>query len=220
METSESFRNRRGFGWVRSWMLLLMAACHSGPAVQLTDASYPGTLRDPGSFPGDVMLRQYVSAEWGDGEQRGFDAAFQKSGDQLVVLGLSPMGSVGFAITQRGAAVELRDTAHAELPLPPRFILLDAQRAFYPWLPGLPGPRADGEHQAVVDGELVVEEWSGGRLQKRCFTRVDADPPGVISVDYYWGAPDRITPTRVVLHNGWFGYRLTVETLEETVLAP
>ncbi|MEC7583737.1 MAG: DUF3261 domain-containing protein [Planctomycetota bacterium] len=200
-------------------MLLLMVACQSGPSVRLTDDSYPGTLRDPDALVRDVVLRQYVSAEWGDGESRGFDAALQKSGNELVILGLSPMGSVGFAITQSGADVELRDTDEAQMPLPPRFILLDAQRAFYPWLPGSPESRPDGQHQAVVDGELVFEEWAEGRLQERRFTRLDGEPPGVITVNYTW-VPDRLAPKRVVLENGWFGYRLTVETLEETVLTP
>lgn len=199
-------------------VLPLLAACHASPPPSaLRDVDYPGVLRRPEALPHDLVWQQRVTAIWGEGRQRGFDAAVQKRDRVLTVLGLSPMGSVGFAIVLRGDAVELQNQSHEELPFPPRFILLDVQRALYPWLPG--PPPADGERQAEVDGEVVHERWAGGRLQQRTFRRVAGGPEGSITVAYEWQHADWIGPSRVVLDNGWFGYRLVVETHAETVLA-
>ena len=199
---------------------MVATACSSGPRRQFTDADYPGVLREPSAFRQDVQWRQHVSATWGDGVQRGFDAAMMKNGDSLVVASLSPMGGIGFAITLRGTTIEMQNNGPEELPFPPRFILLDVQRAFYPWLPGSGGARSDGQHEAIVDGEHVVESWLDGRLMERRFARVDGQPRGTIAIRYQWDRADWIAPVRTVMDNGWFGYRLTVETLEETLLEP
>lgn len=198
-------------------VLCLAAACAAAPERhELRESDYPGELRAPADLPFDVVWQQRVTASWGEGERRGFDAAIQKRGDTLTVLGFAPMGMVGFSIVMRPAgAIDVTNETGERMPFPPRFILLDVQRAFYPWLRP---PVADGDRSGEVDGETVAEVWQGGRLVRRVFTR--ADRAGEIRVDYEWGAADRRGPTRVRLANGWFGYELAVETHAETLLPP
>jgi hypothetical protein len=202
------------------WALgLWVGGCTAAPTHSFSESDYPGVLRDPAALAGDFLWQQRVTAEWGDeGARRGFDAAVQKIGDELTVLGLSPMGSLGFSIVLRGGELRVTNDMPEELPFPARFIVLDVQRALYPWLPrdavGTPG--GDGQREGVVDGERVVELRRAGRLAERCFTRVDGKPPGAIVIRYEWRDSDWAVPARVVLDNGWFGYRLTVETHDET----
>lgn len=200
----------------------LVAACAAAPeGPRFADADYPGELRMPAALPFDVVWQQRVTAFWGEGRQRGFDAAVQKRGDTLTVLGLSPMGSVGFAVVMENDAVQVTNNTEEELPFPPRFILLDVQRAFYPWIADGPihGAPRRGARTALVDGETVEERWSAGRLRERRFRRGDG-PDGEIVVRYEWGEDAWRGPSRVLLDNGWFGYRLQVDTHAETLLKP
>jgi hypothetical protein len=197
--------------------LTLTFACVSQERRTPTDGDYPGVLRAPEALGRDVLWRQRVTAAWGEGERRGFEAVVQQSGDALTILGLSPAGSMGFAIVWRGTAIELQNRMPEGFPFPPRFVLLDVQRAFYPWCRPERAPQ-DGAREQSVDGELVRETWRAGRLLERTFERLDGRPAGTIVVRYHWGRLDWTVPARVVLENGWFGYRLEVETHEETVL--
>ncbi|MBL9079721.1 MAG: DUF3261 domain-containing protein [Planctomycetes bacterium] len=197
-----------------------LAACVAPRGPAFADRDYPGTLLPAGTFATDLLWQQRITATWGEGAQRGFDAAVQKQAAVLTVLGLSPAGYAGFVILLRGTDVELQNQAGEDLPFPPRFVLLDVQRTFYPWLP-MPTPR-DGEREGVVAGERVRERWADGRLQQRRFERLDATPPGTITITYDWTGtePSWQAPRHVVLDNGWFGYRLTVDTHAETRLPP
>jgi hypothetical protein len=199
-------------------LLACAASCASARMRPTLDPdAYPGVLREPASLARDVVWRQRVTAAWGD-ERHAFDAVVQVSGDTLTVVGLAPTGSTGFAVVLRHGELELVNRMPEPLPIPPRFILLDVQRALYPWLPGGPALRASGEHQADVDGEHVVETWRDGRLRERRFTRLDRDPRGVGRSLYEGGHVPGTMPPSLTLENGWFGYRLDVVTLEETLL--
>jgi hypothetical protein len=184
----------------------------------LADVDYPGQLRPAGALAADVLWQQRVTVAWSPEEARGFDAAIQKLGDTLTVVGLSPVGTAGFVILLRDGELELRNETGADLPVPPRFIVLDIQRVFFPWLPAGGATPADGERAGVVDGERVVETWAGGRLRERRFTRLDGAPEGAIRIRYEWGDGAVAAPARAVLDSGWFGYRLTIDTQRETLL--
>ena len=188
---------------------LVVVGCRAAPPPDprtLTDADYPGVLRPVAALGADVLCRQRVTATWG-GESRSFDAVLQTRGETLTLLGLSPLGQVGFVLTLHDGEVSFENRTEMELPFPPRFILLDVQRVFYPWLePGV----LEGE----VDGERVVERRRDGALLERTFTRLDGAPAGAIVVRLEGHAPGRVAPARAELENGWFGYRLSVETVE------
>ncbi|MFK7741032.1 MAG: DUF3261 domain-containing protein [Planctomycetota bacterium] len=208
---------------------LLAGSCASAPAAHsqgpLAARDYPGELQLPEQLTTQAVWQQRVTASWqapGQPRQtRGFDAAVQRQGATLTVLGLSPVGSVGFAIRQTGKDVQVDNHMQEELRIPPRFILLDVQRAFFPWFDNSAKDAVDasGYRQQIRGGERVRERLEQGRVVQRTFERVDNAPAGTIRIDYEWGEPDWAVPTRVVLDNGWFGYELVVETHDETRLA-
>jgi hypothetical protein len=201
-------------------LVLLACGCASRerrPPV-LHEADYPGLVRSSSVLPEDVLWRQRVTLTWGDEGGHGFDAALQKQGGVLTLIGLTPVGSAGFVLVLRGEQLEFENRTGDELPVPPRFILLDVQRVFFPWLAVTGRAQDDGEHEGLVADEQVVERWEAGRLVERRFTRTNGRPAGEIAIRYAWDRADWLAPTRAVLDNGWFGYRLVVETLEETRL--
>ncbi|MBX3464605.1 MAG: DUF3261 domain-containing protein [Planctomycetes bacterium] len=199
---------------------LLAAACAAPPRQPFADRDYPGTLLPAAALDADVLWQQRVTATWGEDGRRGFDAAVQKQGEALTVLGLSPVGAIGFVIVLRGTEVELQNPSGEDLPFPPRFVLLDVQRTFYPWLGR--APAHDGERDGTVGDERVHESWQGGRLRQRRFERLDGVPQGAITIRYEWpdDAQPTLAPPRTVLDNGWFGYRLAVDTHTEMRLPP
>ena len=186
----------------------LLAACGGAEGAA---PRYPGTLRPPSAMGADVMMRQRLTARWGEGEETAFDAVLQKQGNALVLLGLGPHGGRAFVLAQRDGAVSFEKFVDVDLPFPPEFILLDVQRVLFPRLSETPLP--DGVHERVVDDERVTERWHSGKLVARTFERVDGDPAGTITIGYGEGwAPGEQPPT-VRFENGWFGYSLSVETL-------
>ena len=203
-------------------LLASLAACAAHRGTPFADTDYPGTLQDAATLPQDVLWQQRVTASWGGAHagERGFDAAVQKQGDTLTVLGLSPIGSAGFAMILRGTTIELKNDTEQELPFPARFILLDVQRTFYPWLGA--AMTTDGVRDGTTGEERVQETWASGRLVERRFTRISGTPAGAITVTYDWRGidePTRMAPPRTVLDNSWFDYRLVVETHSETRIA-
>jgi len=196
--------------------------CQGTRAQPLRDEDYPGTLQPAAALPVEAVWQQHVTASWrgpdGQPQERGFDAAVQRRGDELTVLGLSPMGSVGFSITQRPGSVDVVNNIPEQMVIPPRFILLDVQRAFFPWTPE--DAHNDGDSEVVTDRdhERIRERWEQGRLVERTFTRDSGVPQGLIRVAYDWGHGQWALPERAVLDNGWFGYRLTIVTSSETRL--
>ena len=210
--------------WPALAVLLAAAACVS--RTPFADTDYPGTLLPAGSLPHDLVWQQRVTAAWGlmrgDPEhrgERGFDAAIQKQGDVLTVVGLSPLGSVGFTLKLDNTTLSVRNDSGEDLPFPARFVLLDVQRTFYPWLGA---PLKNGTRSGPVFDEDVTETWADGRLVERRFARRDGKPAGAITITYDWIGidPTGHGPRRAVLHNDWFDYRLTVDIHAETKLSP
>ncbi len=141
----------------------------------------------------------------------------QKQGDTLTIVGLSPVSGPGFVLVLHDGRVTLTNHAGMEVPFPPRFVVLDVQRVFFPWLGG---GALDGETTGEAHGERIVDVRAGGRLVERRFARLDGQPAGEITVRYEWGdaGTERRTPKQATLHNPWFGYRLVIDTHAETPL--
>ena len=197
-----------------------LAAC-SAPRGPVQWRPYPGALQPPAELGVEGVWRQYVTASWetaeGERDERGFDAAVQVRGDELTVIGLSPIGQPGFVLRFDGVDTLVENNTDDELPIPARYVLLDVQRVLYPRIPNVTGV-VDGEVTAVSGEERVGERYVGGRLVERRFERTDATPAGAIVVRYEYGEDEWFAPTRALLDNGWFGYRLEVVTHEETLL--
>ena len=198
--------------------LVGFAACHPtepSEPVAAGPRDYPGVLRPPDTMGPDVQWRQRVTAEWTQqgGGRESFEAVLSKADAELLLLGLSPMGQPGFILRLKDGEIEFENKAKRQLPFPPRYILLDVQRVYFPWLDG--APPNDGERTEEVHGERVTERWKDGRLVHRRFQRADGQPPGEIKVDYSGWEDGADAPRRAVLANDWFGYTLTIDTVDQ-----
>lgn len=211
---------------------ILLGACvrGAGKAPRLRAEDYPGVLVEPSRIAGDFLWRQSVTATFtradGSTDRRQLDAVVQKRGGVLSLLGLSPFGARAFLIEQRGQAVTLQRFLPGELPILPRFVLVDLHRTYFRAAGGA-APDAqpdDGERVTEGDGERQVDRYAGGQLVERRFTRLDGRPKGAIRIAYAPGlsaSPGVVGPPRsVTLINEWFGYRLDIETVQHTPLPP
>jgi hypothetical protein len=204
-------------------LVLLVAACrHNGeatkpPAETMTDRSelpteYPGTLVDIGGVQRNFLMRQKLDGAWQE-KKFSFEAVIQKQADVLTVIGMTPFGTKAFVLTQTGTRVEFELLIDREMPFPPEYILQDINRAFIydeelPWKT----EGTDGENRADVHDETVVDQFAGGKLISRSFTRPDLK--GEITVEYDGGMEAGVPPKHVVFHNGWFGYSLDIRTAQ------
>ena len=179
------------------------------PPTKTASRSYPGKLRPPSAMGFDFQWRQKVTAHWGQ-KSRSFEAVLSVSDGVLQLVGLGPLGTPGFVLAYDGRQITFENRTGRELPFPPRYILMDVQHVFFPWLgPGL----RNGTRTQNFTRERVFERWSAGRLQERRFHRYDAAAQGEIRVSYRGWQRGAGAPESAELANGRFGYRLVIETL-------
>ena len=184
-----------------------------GP-VDLRDGPILHGLRFDFGLLHDVELGVFrVTASFGERAQS-FRAVLEKHGDALVMVALGPHGGRAFVLAQRGDDVTFESQMPSELPFPPEYMLFDVHRA---WLVAIAGaPLEDGEHRTEIDGEELIEVWQAGRLQTRSFRQLAGVPTGLFTITYEGGLDpslDSSPPARVVIDNGWFGYRLVLDQL-------
>jgi hypothetical protein len=191
--------------------LVVVTACASPQRKALRP--YSGPLDSPGIYAGDFTDRQRIVATSGAHTQS-FDVIVQKRGDVLTIVGLTPFESRAFVLEQAGERIRFESFMPQKLPFPPEYVLIDIHRVLFPGV-GAPGQvLGDGPHEKVEDGEILTEDWLGGRLFARRFRRADGDPRGVITVTYGDGQPPSGEPAHEVsLVNDWYGYRLRVTTV-------
>jgi hypothetical protein len=211
-------------------LTLFAAACHPSegarapepnatvdPAGDPTAApiGYPGELISTDELAGDFLARQRLEGKFGEREFK-FEAVLQLRNGTLTVLGLTPFGTKAFVLEQTGTQVTFKALIDREIPFPPEYMLQDIHRAWL-WhvrLPGTDQPRASGTSSVEVAGERVTETWTEDGLVQRTFERLDGEPSGAIRVDYVGGHRAGQPAKKVVLDNGWFGYRLEIQTTQ------
>jgi hypothetical protein len=184
---------------------LSLVGCGPGAQARPTTPRPIGTLHRPSHYATDFTVDQQVTAEHAGGSES-FRAILEKRGDRLVMIGLGPHGGRAFVLTQEGEAVSFDSQMPRELPFPPEYMLMDVHRT---WLVGIPregdAPLPDGRHEAVVDGENVAEEWSGGRLVSRSFAILTSNLAyWSVRITYEGGLdprPSEPAPTRVILES-------------------
>lgn len=189
--------------------LLTMIAAACGAAAPVN----PGTLAAPSILGEDVILRQRIFVRRdGSTEIESFDCVLQKRGDSLVVVVLTPFGTRAFSVEQRGGQARVDGSGSRAPAVPPRWILLDIQRAL-----AVPGHMvADGPHRERRGDETIEERWRGGRLLERRHVRGDQEHAVVIR--YEGGMIPPVPPRRIHYRNPWGRYSLLIVTLERTVL--
>ncbi len=177
--------------------------------------SYPGPLVDASSITPDMFLRQRLTIQI-RGRALRLEAAMQKHGDSLTLVGLLPFGAKAFVLEQYRSDVRMLSGFQQMLPFPPEYVLQDVHRTFFRHISAAPLP--DGEHRLRGDQEETRERWRDGRLLQRSFRRLDHKPRGTIRIDYGKGISANRMPPRIRVHNGWLDYDVLIETLEYQLL--
>ena len=172
---------------------------------------YPGELISTADMGRDFLARQRLKGTFGE-QEFAFEAVLQLHKGTLTVLGLTPFGTKAFVLTQTGTEVEFKPLIDREIPFPPEYMLQDIHRA---WLWHARLPWADAPPS---EAERVTEQWSENGLVRRSFVRLDGQPPGEIRIDYIGGHRTGRPAKQVVLENGWFGYRLEIQTTDWRML--
>lgn len=170
---------------------------------------YRGPLVPPEDIPTDFVWQQRVSAFFGE-TKGAFDAILQKTGEELLVLGLTPFKTRGFALEQRGQTYEYEQFVPFDLPFSPEAVLYDIHRAFFFELEG-PFP-SSGSRASSFEDETIVDTFADGKLIRRVFSSVSGTNEKLL-VDY--AAPGYAPlrpPSMTKLDNRAYGYRLEVET--------
>jgi hypothetical protein len=178
------------------------------------------TLLPVDDWPDTRVLRQRVRIEWSGGSES-FDAVLQRRPGELSLIGLGPMNLVGFRVAllasdeKRGGPerVDFENRSGMALPFAPTHMLADVQRAFYPWLLGVPDCRAC-ERSGWRGPVGIWEKVGKHHLVERRFAIRDALDQGSVVVRYSNWQDEPSVPRHVELVNGWLGYRITIETLE------
>ncbi len=211
--------SRRAF--VVSLTLSPIVGCHTPNQPKEAGTSSPslppyrGPLLEPASIPFDFLWQQRVTATHGE-RSGGFSAVVQKQGNQLLVLGLTPMKTRGFLLTQQALQIEYEQYVPFDLPFEPKSVLYDIHRAFfYGLLDGFP-------QQAIrasrFEDETIKDEFERGRLTRRTFDNVSSTGKRLLVEyqpdGYQLGQPPKTT----LIDNRAYGYRLKVETLSTQAL--
>ncbi len=163
---------------------------------------------------GNFVLHQVITVRWavqGEEFEESFNAALQRNGETLLVLGLGPLGQVGFELRLEEGNVYFENRIGRVLPFAPEHILADVQRVFYPWIEGTDqctDCQRKGTHQAIS----IVETYSEGALTERRFSRQDDLERGYVVIEYGQDRLAREIPARANLRNDWVGYALDIKT--------
>ncbi len=180
-------------------LLLLTPACHPPtPTIPPLPTTAP-----------PFLARQKVVAIHPTGRST-FDAVLQYSGDRLVLLGLTPMGTKAFAVVQEGATVEVTPYIDRPLPAPAEAVLGDIHAAYF----DLPrAARADGWHRRrTAAGARMHERWAAGRLHERVWGR--RRDRRATRLRFPGGASPGEIPLRIEIDRPELDLRLEIHTLE------
>lgn len=186
----------RGLSWLA---LLVVLACRSAAPMPRLE-SVP--VRSPAEHPGDFQWQQTVTVRYGKQAPRSFDAVLEKSGAELRLVGVTPIGTVTFVAEAIGTEVRFENRTGEALPFDGSHILRDVQRVFFPWLHG---PFVEGHRAGAHGGLTVKERREEGVLVERTFH----DAEGLVATVRFQSPGE--PPAKAQLESR-LGYRLTLET--------
>jgi hypothetical protein len=162
-------------------------------------------------MPGDFLLQQQIRYRW-DGREGSLDAAVQSACGELTIVLLTPFGTTGTAIRQRGWQVRVEGRA-ADLPFAPERILLDVQRTY---LAPAPNPPRVGTLERRIGDQRIEETFEDGRLIERVF-HPTRDGDDRVRIRYREGAA--ADAPSAALESERYGYRLDITTLARLPVA-
>lgn len=232
----------RALGWVLLLLVVVGSGCRTlsqdivgDPGVHAStstsaaaDAESDGARRGSRllllpaeALPETFVLRQTVTVRWtdeaGQADTASFDAVIQRQGGSLLLLGLGPMGRVGFTLSLVKGKISFENRTGRNLPFDPERMLADVQRVYYPWLDATP-ECGDCVRTGRRGGFAIEEHHEQGRITRRRFvplakSAMGAGEAGGIEV-LYSGEPafGGVLRDARLLHEG-FGYEIELETL-------
>ena len=187
-------------------LALFAAGCWHLPFRARKVRECPGAVVSTRESTGEFLLRQRIRIESG-GERFAMQLVVQKRGDELVLVGLNPIGAVLFTLRQRGTQIELDSLPPPMLEIPPANLLRDFHRIH---TFEVADSAADGATTAHVGDTEIREIWEGGVLRLREFRPLGAPAADTVQL--------RFEPQRVSIANGACDYRAEVVTLSEEPL--
>jgi hypothetical protein len=114
-------------GCIACAALLGCSACSSLPMRSRAIPDCPGEIYSTHQIPGNFAARERVTVTAKDLDFP-FELVVQKSGDDLVLIGLSPLGAKLFSVVQIGTEPSVDALPAAVLPIPPLNVLRDLHR--------------------------------------------------------------------------------------------
>jgi hypothetical protein len=124
------------------------------------------------------------------------------------------MGSPAFMVALSESGITVENRTGRRMPFAAEHIIADIQKVYYPWLP----PVADsftGTQRGAYEILAISETYADGRPLTRAFRRSDAPDRGELTVTYKGWRSGLVAPARAELSNAWFGYQLTIVTVEQ-----
>jgi hypothetical protein len=165
--------------------------------------------------PGGFQMQQRLRFRFRE-QIRALDAVLQVYCDEVLVVGLTPLGTRLFSIRQRGLEIQVESELENDWPFSPERILLDVHRTFL--YPLADPPLPDGVHALRVGSLTIEERWEGGRLVERTIPEVLEERAGVVVIRYEEGMTSSEPARRAGLENRPGRYELEVETLSRQEL--
>jgi hypothetical protein len=201
-------------GFLRlGWLVLFVGCAHPTPVAVPAHPAHTVVLKPTAELGRSFMAQQRLTGRYGD-KEFAMDVVLQLAGGKLTLIGLTPFGTRAFVLEQQGTEVKLEKFIDREVPVDPRYVLDDIHRVFFR---SLAEANPDGSTTREESGEQVSELRSGGVLKERRFRRLDGKPAGELVVTFE-GPPAPVVAPHVTLVNGWFGYTLRVDTLQQQYL--
>ena len=209
MRTRIGRRLRRAAGLVGLAFVAASLGCALLPLRGRAIDDCPGALVSTRDIAGEFLIRQRVRVDSG-ARAFAFELAIQKRGDELLVVGLDPLGAKLFAVTQVGVDTTIDALPAPVLEVPPHNVLRDLHRARF--LQAEPVPH-HGIATATHGPDRILEIWQDGRLRARRITRDGT--PGQVRLAFSTPGPEADGSERVAIENEWCGYRAEIVTLSE-----
>ena len=171
----------------------------------------PGELVATEELPGEFLWRESVRVR-GPGVDAALELAVQRRGQELALVGLSPLGARLFSVTQRGLTTAVDAPVARALEGPPLNLLRDLHRVRF-LSAGEPPPGQETSTR-VVGETRIQEEWRDGRLVLRRLESAGARGGEVVELRFEPGTAGAGNP-RVELHNRACGYEATWVALSQ-----
>jgi hypothetical protein len=154
---------RRSWRLIAILLLALPSACRHLPWGARAVHECPGALVPTQEIEGEFLLREHLRVTAGD-RAFGFELAVQKRGDELVLVGLHPLGAKLFSVRQVGSEVSVEAHPAPALEVPPENVLRDVHRVHFF---DLPQPPSDGVVEGHRGETQIRERWEAGELRER-----------------------------------------------------